>query len=287
SFHALRADITGESPVFSEIGGTRIVSPALSRDASVIVFASTEDLTGANPDRNSEIFMLKSSVLSQLTDTRPLSPERRLEDGSFRPSITSDGRLVVFTSSGRVVLCEVENGGLSQLSEDEDASNAKISGDGSRVYYQRGSDLISIDMATRIRRTVKTGVSLESGRAVSNDGLRVVYSAETAPNESQVFLYDAREDAVRQLTQLGPRSVDVHLQPTISGDGKRVAFATRRRVTSASDGGVELYVYDLPAGQMQQVTNAPASATAEVVSSLNFDGSVVAFSFPRGLSGPV
>jgi uncharacterized protein (TIGR03437 family) len=38
---------------------------------------------------------------------------------------------------------------------------------------------------------------------------------------------------------------------------------------------------------VQQITNAPAAATAEVVSSLNFDGSLVAFSFPRILSGAV
>ena len=35
------------------------------------------------------------------------------------------------------------------------------------------------------------------------------------------------------------------------------------------------------------LTEAPAAATAEVVSSLNDDGSIAAFSFPRLLSGPV
>ena len=117
--------------------------------------------------------------------------------------------------------------------------------------------------------------------------MRLVYSAETAPNQSQVFLFEGRDNSIRQLTQLGSRSVDVKLQPTISGDGKRVAFATRRRVTNPSDGGVELYLLDLPTGQVQQITNAPSSATAEVVSSLNFDGSLVAFNFPRIISGPV
>ena len=38
---------------------------------------------------------------------------------------------------------------------------------------------------------------------------------------------------------------------------------------------------------LQQITNAPSSATAEVISSLNFDGSLVAFNFPRIISGPV
>jgi uncharacterized protein (TIGR03437 family) len=128
---------------------------------------------------------------------------------------------------------------------------------------------------------------MTEGRSISNDGLRLVYSALAAPNQTQVFLFDGRENTIRQLTQLGSRSVDVNLQPTISGDGKRIAFATRRRVTNTSDGSVELYLLDLPTGEVQQITNAPASATAEVVSSLNFDGSLVAFNFPRILSGPV
>ena len=106
-------------------------------------------------------------------------------------------------------------------------------------------------------------------------------------NQTQLFMFDGRDDSVRQLTNLGSRAVDVELQPTISGDGRRVAFATRRRVTNTSDGGVELYLLDLPTGVVQQITNAPAAATAEIVSSLNFDGSVVAFNFPRILSGAV
>jgi uncharacterized protein (TIGR03437 family) len=79
----------------------------------------------------------------------------------------------------------------------------------------------------------------------------------------------------------------VKLQPTISGDGRRIAFSTRRRVINASDGGVELYVLDIPSGETQQITNAPSSATAEVVASLNFDGTLVVFSFPRIVSGAV
>ena len=288
SFHAIRADVGSDPPVFIDVGQTRIVTPALSSDGSVVVFASTEDLVGQNPDRNSEIFLLTGSGLKQITHTSPNSNLTRLQDGSFQPSITSHGRLVTFTSMGNPFLYDVATGALSLLSEDI-ASNPKISGDGSRVYYQRGNDLVSLDVRTKIMRIVAANVpklSIPTGRAISNDGMRVVYSAEPVANQSQVFLYDARDDTVQQLTRLGSRSVDVELQPTISGDGKRVAFATRRRVTNASDGSVELYLYDIPSGQIQQVTNAPQSATAQVVASLNFDGSRVVFSFPRVLSGP-
>jgi uncharacterized protein (TIGR03437 family) len=309
SFHAFQAGLDG--PTFREIGSTRAVSPALSSDGKVIVFASTEDLVGRNADRNSEIFMFDGSVVKQLTETEPDSNISRSSGGNFQPSVTGDGRTIAFSSNRdlrgqnsdrtlEVFLYDTLDQSFVQLTNDTNQhvfDSPKISADGSRVYYKRTaldrpdvSDLILIETRTATSRVLASEIrdlSLTEGRATSSDGMKLVYSAETAPNQSQVFLFDGRENAIRQLTQLPSRTVDVELQPTISGDGKRVAFATRRRVVSASDGGVELYLIDLPTGQIQQITNAPSTATAEVVASLNFDGSLLAFNFPRVLSGPV
>ena len=140
---------------------------------------------------------------------------------------------------------------------------------------------------TRVLAEDLKEVDFGVGRIVSNNGTRLVYSAQVAENDHEIFVYDEGSTNVRQITQLGPRSSDVALAPTISGDGKRITFATRRRVLKAGDGSVELYVLDIPTGQITQITNAPAAATADVVSSLNFDGSSVVFNFPRILSGPV
>ena len=308
SFHAFRASLDG--PTFHDIGSTRAISPAHSSDGKIIVFASAEDLVGRNADRNSEIFMFDGAVVKQVTETEADSNVSRLSDGNFQPSVTGDGRTIAFSSnrdlrgqnsdrSLEIYLYDILGQSYLQLTNGTDhaAGSPKISADGSRVYYKRTisdrpevSDLILIETKTATSRVLASEIrdlTLTEGRAISNDGMRVVYSAEVAPNQSQVFLFDGRESAIRQLTQLPSRTVDVELQPTISGDGKRVAFATRRRVVNASDGGVELYLLDLPTGQIQQITNAPSAATAEVVSSLNFDGSVVAFNFPRLLSGPV
>ena len=282
SFHLLRTDLSS----FIEIGKTRAVCPAVSGDGTIIAFASTEDLVGRNADRNSEIFLFNGVTLRQLTETSG--------NGNVQPSITSDGRTVVFASNGNIILYDTLDQKFTPLTND--GVSPKISGDGTRVYFKRNNlnadtaDLVLIDTRTLASRVVVDDaeeISIVEGRAVSHDGTRFVYSASTADNQTQVFMFDERDDSIRQLTNLGSRSVDVQLQPTISGDGRRVAFATRRRVTSAIDGGVELYLLDLPTGQVQQITNAPAGATAEVVSSLNFDGSVVAFSFPRILSGAV
>ena len=305
SFHTYVADLAVQT--LKSIASTRAVSPALSSDGKIIVFASPEDLVGQNKDRNSEIYLFDGSKLSQLTKTEPDSVESRLIDGNFQPSITADGRTIVFSSNrnfsgsnsdGSDEIFLYKDHSFTQLTNSTDEQSAvtpKISADGSRVFYKRTAnedtgDLVLIETQTRTSRVLAADVaelSLTEGRAVSNDGMRVVYSALTAPNQSQVFVFEVRDNSIRQVTQLSSRVTDVKLQSTISGDGKRVAFATRRRVINTSDGGVELYLLDLPTNQVQQITNAPASATAEVVSSLNFDGTLAAFNFPRILSGAV
>jgi uncharacterized protein (TIGR03437 family) len=94
--------------------------------------------------------------------------------------------------------------------------------------------------------------------------------------------------SIRQITSLGTRVTEVPLHPSISGDGTRIAFATRRNVNGGnSDGSVEVYVFDLPSSQVSRITSSPSGATADVVTSLNDDGSVIAFNFPRILSGAV
>jgi uncharacterized protein (TIGR03437 family) len=293
TFHAVRADLDSG---FTEIGATRVVSPSLSSDGRIVAFASAEDLVGKNADRNYEIFLFDGAKLQQLTNTEPASVASRLVDGNFQPSITGDGRTIAFSSNRGIFLYDTLQQRFTQLTSESSAVSPKISADGSRVYYKRAADnadtadLMLIETATATQHVLATGVpslSLTEGRAISNDGMRLVYSALTAPNQTQVFLYEARDNSIRQLTKLGSRVTDVGLQPTISGDGRRVAFATRRRVTNASDGGVELYVIDLPTGDIEQITTAPGTATAEVVSSLNFDGSRVAFNFPRILSATV
>jgi uncharacterized protein (TIGR03437 family) len=306
SFHAIRVEGTS----FTELARARIVCPSLSADGKAIAFASSDDLVGRNPDRNSEIYLFAESKLTQLTVTQLLPGASRLSDGSFQPSTTADGEKIAFSSnqdlvgangdlSFEIFLYNRADGEFTQLTNSTNehvvVASPKISAEGSRVYYRRtalngDSDLMLLETGTMISRVVAANMpdlSIAEGRAVSNDGTRLVYSALTGTNQSQVFMFDARDNSTRQLTQLGARATDVKLQATISGDGRRVAFATRRRVVNASDGGVELYVADLPSGEMQQITNAPSSATAEVVSSLNFDGSLVAFNFPRILSGPV
>ncbi|MDQ3666502.1 MAG: hypothetical protein M3410_07970, partial [Acidobacteriota bacterium] len=312
-FRAIRADLATGPPAFAQMGMSRAVAPAVSQNGSRIAFASTEDLVGTNPDRNSEIFLFDGTAVSQITNTTPTDFSTRIGDGNFQPSITDDGSIIAFSSNRNltglnadhnfeVLTIDTTTRLITQITSSDEivgATEAKISGDGSQVAFVRNGsqgqsnsrDLLLYDRTSG--RTVTAaangvGLSMTYGRAISDDGSRVVYSAENAPLQSQVFIFDAISNGTMQITALGARADDVRLHPTISGDGKRIAFATRRNVIGGNnDRSVELYVYDTPTGQFTKLTEAPASATAEVVSSLNDDGSQVAFSFPRVFSGPV
>jgi uncharacterized protein (TIGR03437 family) len=315
-FRAFTADLSDESPTFALLAVSRAPAAAISQDGASIAFASVEDLTGENADRNSEIFLSSADQLRQLTHTTPADPSSRLHDGNFQPSISDDARLIAFSSNrdltganadanAEIFLYDVVTQNFAQLTNTNGtlgARDAKMSGDGSRLFFVSDDapaasqtprlNLLLCELSDKNFSTLAanvTGLALSPARSVSDDGSRLVFSAETATNTTQVFLYDGRNGGVvRQLTKLNSRASDVPLNPTISGDGSRIAFATRRNVVGGnSDASVELYLYDIPTNQLTRVTDAPAAATAEVVSSLNNDGSLVAFNFPRVLAGAV
>lgn len=310
---AFHGSLDSEPALFTELGITRATAPAISQDGSSIAFASKDDPLGTNSDGNSEIFLYSSGQLLQITNTLPDDATTRHIHGNFQPSMTDDGRTIAFASN-RELTGQNADGNLEIFTFDTStnsfvqltntsgrigATDAKISGDGSHISYikddgtepSQARDLILKNLGTGETHVIGLNVnelSLSYGRAISDDGLRVVYSSEAEPDSSQVFLYDGRNNVTRQLTFLGARAVDVPLHPTISGDGKRVGFATRRNVIGGnSDNSVELYTLDFPTAHFARVTSAPSSATAEIISSLNDDGSLVAFNFPRVLSGAV
>jgi uncharacterized protein (TIGR03437 family) len=318
SFRAFRANVSVDPATIVQLGATRAPAPALSQDASRIAFASKDDPLGTNADGNSEIFLHDGARLIQITNTTPSDVSVRTIEGNFEPSISDDGRFIAF-SSNRSFGAENTDGnfeiyvydtiaqGFAQLTNSSGvvgATVAKLSGNGANVAYIYDGN-VAAGSSRRLLLTPRNGFSpprvlspeveglaLSIGRAISDDGQRVVWSAPTAPNSSQVFLFDGRNgNTVRQITNLGTRVSDVPLNPTISGDGSRIAFATRRTVNgtgSNSDGSVELYTFDIPSATLGRVTNLNNSgATAEVVSSLNDDGTLIAFNFPRLLSGPV
>jgi len=321
-FRAIRANVSVDPPTFVQMAAARGPAPAISQDGSRIAFAAKENPLGTNNDFNSEIFLYDGAKLLQITNTAPADVSNRAAHGNFSPSISDDGRYIAF-SSNRNLTSQNSDGNLEIFVYDTIAasfvqatnstgivgfSDAKISGDGLTLVYVRDTGQTPSTNRDLVRQNRQTlfvigslatnapKLNLTYGRAISDDGLRVVWSAETAPDASQVFLWDGRNGVTRQITALADRVTDVPLHPSISGNGSRISFATRRTVMPGnSDNSIELYTYEISSGTMARVTSAPATADGfdgsrrevEVVSSLSDDGSIVAFNFPRVLSGAV
>ncbi|MER3426595.1 MAG: hypothetical protein C4334_00635 [Pyrinomonas sp.] len=304
SFRVIRASADGS---FAQLAATRSLRLSVSQDGTRIVFAVADDPVGQNRDRNPEIFLFDGSRLEQITHTLPSDISRRTQDGCFAPSISDDGRFIVFAANRDLVgknpdenfeifLYDAAARVFSQITETSGIFGSvepHLSGDGTRVVYVResdGRDLLLRELPSGEERIIASrveGLALSRGRVVSDDGRRVVYQA-SAGGSRQLLLFDGRNGLVRQITHRGARSTDVPFNATISGDGSRIAFATRTDLTgNNSDGSVELHVYDVPTRRLLQITDAPAEATAEVISSLNDDGTLVAFNFARAISGPV
>jgi uncharacterized repeat protein (TIGR01451 family) len=310
-FRAIRANISVDPPTFQQLAATRAPAPAISQDGSRIVFASKDDPLGTNHDGNSEIFLHDGAKLIQITNTAPGDVANRTISGNFLPSISDDGRFIAFSSNRDLTNQNVDNSleifvydtvvaGFTQLTNASGIvgfTDAKISGNAVNVAYIRDSgvtpsakrDLLLQNRAgppsVRVLALAAPALAMTYGRAISDDGLRVVWAAETAEDSSQVFLYDGRNSITQQVTSLGVRSTDVPFHATISGDGSRITFATRRNFLGNSDGSVDLYSYDIPSSTFGRVTSGPSNATAEVLSSMNDDGSIVAFNYPRVLTG--
>ncbi|MGI9065958.1 MAG: lamin tail domain-containing protein, partial [Pyrinomonadaceae bacterium] len=310
-FRAIRANVSVDPPTFMQIGASRSPAPATSQDGSRIAFASKDNPFGTNSDANSEIFLYDGAKLIQVTNTSPGDIANRVVNGNFLPSISDDGRYVAF-SSNRDLASQNADGNLeififdtvalsfTQLTNSSGTvgfSDAKISGNGALVAYigdagttpSAKRDLLLQSRVgaspLRVLAAEVQSLAMTHGRAISDDATRLVWAAETARNTTQVFLFDGRSNTTRQITSLGSRATDVPLHATISGDGTRIAFATRRSFLGNSDGSVDLYSFDIPSATFGRVTSGPSTATAEVVSSLNDDGSLIAFNFPRVLSG--
>jgi len=91
----LWSEATGEVETLLEAGGLFFVDlsdPAIDGDGDRIAFSGQVDPLGTNPDRGSEVFLWdEADGLRQLTDSA--------SGGSFRPSISDDGRAIAFTAT--------------------------------------------------------------------------------------------------------------------------------------------------------------------------------------------
>lgn len=250
-------------------------NPRWSPDGKQIAFESTRD----RRDGSHDIYIMDASG----ANVRRLTDERFL-DCCF-PRWTPDGKKIIFSAA-------IEKKGewyVYQLYEIDIKSrkirlltygplsyaDASLSPDGQRIVLSgreegKGMGLFLMDINGKNIQEVKVPPKAEIdyiSPSFSSDGKRIayIYTQETI----DIFISDLTGKHFKCLTGHKGRN----LMPSISPDGKKVAFSSDR------DGNWEIYVVDIESGKIRRLTNNPAK---DIEPCWSPDGKEIAFSSKRG-----
>ena len=182
----------------------------------------------------------------------PSTTNQAIANGSMFPSLSSNGRYLVFGS---------------------DADNLRASGDSNIQVYRRDLQtgevrLVSTDADGR---PLRGNACTYSGRNVSDDGRHVLFmdTAGTgtenevvipfAPAQKllyHVYLWDEASGATTQLTKLPPGvQTRGSYCPALSADGSHAAFVTRDALVADDTNDLpDVYVYDVSAKKLTRVS---------------------------------
>ena len=237
-----------------------------NEDLSRVIFRSSSDLTGENPEHYAQLFLLDTSPLQfhQLTQA-----DSEILGSGPDPLISGNGRKVVFSSSGNPV----------ELNDD--LSEEVFSLD---LQTQELQQLTDLSQASEIR-----------GLAFSFDGSRVAYQIfHPLSGFSDIALAHLPSDSQRVL--ISARNVAL---PLLSGDGKQLFFVGREDFAQQNpDGSAEIFSLQTdvtnPLLTLVQLTDFPSSEVPAnpfnvplqiQAVGLSRDGSRLAFRSPVNLLG--
>lgn len=277
------------------IGGgrtTRITSgtadvwePAVSVDGGYVAYTSqVSDEPGGEQDYEVFLWRRASGRTTQIT---------RGNSQSRYPSVSARGEFVAFHSAASdlvpddtgnsedVFVWERATGDLTRITRGNAGSmNATISDDGRYVtFVSYASDLVPDDTndqwdtfvwdrATGVTVLVPREECSGSDGTVSHDGRYVTYSTSSGPipgdvgDTGEVFLCDRVHGTTTRVTDGDAAS----FHPTISGDGRYVAFTSRATDLVAGDtnGVADVFVWSRATGTIERITDM-RDFSAEVI----------------------
>jgi Tol biopolymer transport system component len=215
-----------------------------------------------------DITQTTSSLVSKAPDGK--AGNRPSQPGGFAPGISADGRFVAFSSQATNLTPDDAN-----VFEDVFVANVET---GAIELISRGSDGPANGVSTFAR--------------LSGDGRYVVFQsnatnlvADDTNGVTDVFVYD-RVDGIMRRVSVGSDGAETDgpsITPTISDDGRYVAFASRAtNLVSPSPGGgfEQIYVADWQTQSVQLASVNDQGVPANAISflpDLTADGGQVAF----------
>ena len=227
--------------------------PSINSNGTRIAFVSNRDLTGGNPDLNSEIFLWTQGLgFTQITN----SPGDRQ---SWSPSINADGTRIAFES-------------------DSDLTGGNPDGGPDIFLWTQGLGIAQIT----------TGVFGSHEPSINADGTRIAFDSSrdltpgspgNADGNQEIFLWTSGSG----FTQITNSTGGDNFRPSINADGTRIAFDSDRDLTGGNaDGNLEIFLWTSGSG-ITQITNTTGGSN--LWPSINADGTRIAFDSSRDLTG--
>ena len=245
-------------------------APSISGDGSLVAFASSSAnfVTGVN---GTQIY-LHNRQTNQIEVVSRDSDASVINEGGFAssdPSMSSDGRFVAFVSLSGNLVTGV-NGQQIYVRDRQTGQTTVVSKSSAGIFGNGTSSVPAISADGRYVAFVSTSTNLVGG-----------------VNGTQVYLHD-RELGLTTLISKANSGTPVYgdgasSSPTISSDGRFVAFASLSTNLGAAAGNQQIYIHDRLTGVngTTSLISKDGSATAGIGNSskpsVSSDGRFVAF----------
>ncbi len=279
--------------------------PSINKDGDRVAFLSNRNLTGSNADGNDEVFVWQRATggFTQVTNSTGCC--------NGDPVISAKNNRVAFRSNLDLVVGNNPDGseelflwdskaGLKQLTNDSSGhcclSDPTITGDGKRIAFESNLDLVGSNAdgnveiflwddkagLTQVTNTTSGG---NFSPAISADDIRIAFVSDAdlvgsnADGNQEIFLWDAQAG----LTQLTNTTSGGNFSPTISAEGKRIAFVSDADLVGSNvDGNQEIFLWDAQAGLTQLTNTTHGDSFGPTISA---EGKRIAFASEADLVG--
>jgi Tol biopolymer transport system component len=256
------------------------------------------------------------TIVSRLPHGGPNGPD---PTSAYNAAISGDGTRILFESSpgnqnfakryGRIGIRLAQGGKKVRLDhpvagvDSQSAYNPAISADGSRGAFeavQNGRTVIVVtDLPSNRQRVVVRGSRPDSGtfgdpyeESLSADGSKLVYTdatgrvanARAATSQVLVVDVDSGRTTVASTSSSGERGNGFSSDPSISPDGRWVAFTSDATNLGAAHRHAGLFLHDLKTGRTLRISTGDDSVLDPVVSR---GAKVVAYTLMNGTTGRV
>ena len=244
-------EIAGLSQDETQTGWASIKrNPSISADGRYIAFESYGKLISKDNNSNDDIYVYDRiektvELISVASDGTPTA-SRILSGDSTNPSISADGRYVAFQSSAKDLVPEDTNNKTDVFIHDRETGiirRVSITSEGEQLPSTLG---IGNDSGKPSISADGRYIAFESeGRLVSEDTDNSIdiYVRDLETNETKIVSI-----ATEAISGWSYGSGD-STSPSISADGKYVAFVSKARLVEADKGyNRDIYVHDLQTG---------------------------------------